>query len=109
MYDIGRLPPEDALLVFSILHEGYLSNVYLEDAMKAHHFYFDAITPHGIETMRAAVKATADAMDGEVDRESIAMVVFEFYSKGVIDVRKLTEIALFLNSSKAFSRVHRKH
>lgn len=57
-----------------------------------------------VATLREAVQlaATATGTNNEEERQHLASIVFNFYSRGLLDPRRLADIAVLASSSRLF-------
>ncbi|CDZ54697.1 hypothetical protein [Neorhizobium galegae] len=73
--------------------------------MQAREFDTNVMTMHDVDVMREAVSmAVSSPETADVDPEAIARIVFWFYRRGLTDPEKLSDIAIYLTSSRAFFR-----
>lgn len=71
--------------------------------MQAREFDRNVMTMHDVDVMREAVNmAVSSPETADIDPEAIARIVFWFYRRGLADPEKLSDIAVFLASSRAF-------
>ncbi|CDN57841.1 Hypothetical protein RG1141_PA10090 (plasmid) [Neorhizobium galegae bv. officinalis bv. officinalis str. HAMBI 1141] len=71
--------------------------------MQAREFDRNVMTMHDVDVMREAVSmAVSSPETADVEPDVIARIVFWFYRRGLADPEKLSDIAVFLASSRAF-------
>jgi hypothetical protein len=65
-----------------------------------------AMTMHDLRTMREAVQLAYrhGEATSEQDSSAVPLIVYRYYCRGMTDPDRLASIALFLSSSRTFSR-----